>query len=237
MQIQVVIPTDAVQLMTAEARSKAEMFACQNTVGGETQSFVYMLQKIHDMEQLGDTGTNAGKVLPRLMEIFERADILPSDAMGVSIGKLWNLYLRQQQLCQEHMQHVIQGTLRQHGIPVSAADLPDTAKFPIHAQFKLNPKQSLNFVHDALNELGHGKDQWVVFALLETENCGSRQVIGTFGTPYGLIDYALVDQFIVSLLPWCRDATGVQSNPAGTSAQPEVATTSQSHEAQEQNQL
>lgn len=237
MQLQIVIPTDAVQLMTAEARSKAELFSCQNMVGGETQSFVYMLQKIHDMESLGDTGTNAGKVLPRLMEIFERAGILPSDAMGVSIGKLWELYCRQQGMCQSHLQETIGSKLQSHGIRISAVDLPDTAKFPIHARFQLSPSHSLNFVHDALNELGRGKDQWVVYAGLETANCGSRQVLGTFSTPYGLIDYSLVDQLIVSLLPWCRDATGVQSNPTGTSAQPEVGATCQSHEAQEQNQL
>lgn len=206
--------------MTAEARTKAEQFACQNMVGGETQSLVFMLQKLHETEVLDDFGNDATKSLPRLMDIFQRASIQPEDSAGVCATKLWELYTSRLAMIEERVACNVRDIFHKADLTdIVAVDLPSTQKFPIQATLQMRPGWQFCVAYDALGELNCGAGQWVAFNVLTSPHTCSREVICAVSTSYGQLDYGKVCHLSRDLIEALHNENRVQSDPAG-SAQP-----------------
>lgn len=209
--------------MTAEARTKAEQFATQNMVGGETQSIVFMLQKLHETEVLEDFGNDATKTLPRLMDIFQRAGIEPQDSAGVSATKLWELYQSRLCLIEERVAACLRDIFHKADCTqVVAVDLPSTQKFPIQATLQMTPTWQFCVAYDALGELNCGVGQWVAFNLMTTPHTCSREVLFAVSTPYGQLDYGKVHMLARDFIEVLHNENRVQSDPAGSAQSAEV---------------
>lgn len=212
--------------MTAEARTKAEQFSYQNMVGGEMQSFVHMLQKLHETEVLDGSGTEATKTLPRLMEIFERAQIQPEDTAATAAGKLWELYRNRQGMIEERVACTLRDIFHKADLSqVACVDLPDTQKFPIQATLQMRPGWQFCVAYDALGELNCGVGQWVAFNLMTSPHTCSREVLFAVSTPYGQLDYSKVHQLARDFIKGLHNENRVQGDSARATAPAEVQPT------------
>ena len=203
--------------MTAEAHSKAEHFTqFSNADEGEMKSFIRTLMQLKDMQDLYDVGLKVEKLIPRLLDLFQEAKIDPSCSFRAANGRLWALYRKWRESCQDSLKNYMYDKFCQARMhDVKCPDL-FLANYPIQAMFTMDGVRFVGIGYDNANVNGLGTDQWVLLLSVRGENTGSTMCMGSLNDSFGKIDYDKFGQIVINLKGWMTEnVRELQDNSTG----------------------
>lgn len=136
----------------------------------------------------------------------DSAGVGKADSASVMTGKLFEAYLScsleiETKLTQRVLT-MLQELGASNGINWMPVALPDTQKFPMQATFEVYKDHYACIGFDQLNEFGEGENQWILFLIIDTANCRTRNLIGSFTESTYRFDFKKFADFLPALIEW-----------------------------------
>lgn len=188
---------------------------------GDASALMTMLRNtgiVHSMragDRLEDKAVNF------IQMMMDQAGVSASDSTAQLTGKLFENYINYAKVLENEVALELNNILRANGADWERVELPDTQKFPMQATFRVYHNHYVCIGFDQLGELGLGEREWVLFLVIDTENCMTRNVIGAFTGDSYRVAYNKFAEFAPALIDWTTpdgnsDATPTASGTWGT---------------------
>lgn len=142
------------------------------------------------------------KAVNFIQMMFDQAGVNPADNVAQLTGKLFENYIGYTKMMESRIAFELDNILKANGANWNRIELPDTQKFPMQITFQVFHNHYVCVAFDQLNELGLGEKEWVLFLVIDTETCMTRNVIGTFtGSDYR-VNFKKFAEFAPALIDW-----------------------------------
>jgi len=188
----------------------------QPVVLGDAAALMAMLRNtgiVHSMragDRLEDKAVNF------IQMMLDQAGVAPSDNTAQLTGKLFENYINYTKLLESEVALELNNILQANGANWNRIELPDTQKFPMQATFQVYHNHYVCLGFDQLGELGLGEREWVLFLVIDTENCMTRNVIGTFTGDSYRVAFSKFAEFAPALIDWTEPNGNATDTPTAS---------------------
>ncbi|MNV34638.1 hypothetical protein D3C71_1260650 [compost metagenome] len=182
---------------------------------GDANAILQMLQNTGVVHSIVAGDRLEDKAVKFIKMMFDQAGVGKADSASVLTGKLFEAYQQTALEIERTLTEKVEGMLNALGEYWKPVALPDTQKFPMQATFEVYADHYACIGFDQLNEFGQGANKWILFLIIDTENCRTRNLIGSFTESTYRFDYKKFAEFLPALIEW--------TTPNGNSIEPPTA--------------
>lgn len=156
------------------------------------------------------------KAVKFIQMMLDQSGVAPSDNTAQLTGKLFENYISSAKIVESKVALELANILRANGADWQRVELPDTQKFPLQVTFQVYHNHYVCVGFDQLNELGLGEREWVLFLVIDTENCMTRNVIGTFTGDSYRVAFNKFAEFAPALIDWTTPDGNSDATPSAS---------------------